>query len=357
MRAAAASPGAEREDFLVLPADDHLFRAFTRRIFPLRIVIPTLNRPEELLVNFRKLLRDLGRISPDHEVQLVISENGSDPEKRIDRQRLLDVREQESACSRVSTVFIRRSHRLSLGEHVRWLGGIPGCQWMMWLGDDDLLTPSFLRFVLQHLDDPAVMGMIPGYVGITAAEYFTLGNEQETVSDAKIRNYTGEDLDPKIIHRGHQLSGLTYRSEIIRRGNQRLTPVNLYPWMTYQILALQQGRLVELEGRHARITDDTPKLFSYRRDGLLPEICEAIRGGFAGEYGRFLYYATGVIARVAYWRIFRTSRNNMVVLFNYLALFRDRRMHPVVQLCAFPFILSHAAHRILRNLIRGGVSD
>ena len=152
------------------------------------------------------------------------------------------------------------------------------------------------------------------------------------------------------------MSGLTYRKNIIESGNKVIPEQNLYPWMSYQIISLSIGDIYFLHGNHARITSDTPKLFSYGDDGLFPEICEAIFAGFNNNYRSAVYYSIRVLGGIGSWRIFRAARIKAVCFLKFLMMIFDRRMSNFVLLAITPIIfwetLKSQASQIKRVLAR-----
>lgn len=332
---------------MVLIDEDDKFLLEENAEIKFRLIIPTLNRPKELICNFKKVLFDINRINPKFNIQIIISENCSDLGKSIDFLALKKNFDQANNLNNISAVFIKRSKRLSLGRHMHWLGNLPGAEWVMWLGDDDLLTPTYLSFVFDSIEkNNCAMAINPGYGVIKAKKFFAICDQIEKIEKKiSLDKYTNKDIDSFIIHRGHQLSGLVYKKEIIEYSNKVIPEENLYPWMGYQITSLKKGEIYILKGLHARITSDTPKLFSYGKDGLFPEICESIMAGFHDNYKMGVYYAIKVLGGIGSWRIFMTSKKPFLAFFRFLALVANKRMDKLVFCGLIPLIL----YRVVRN--------
>ena len=312
-----------------------------------RLIIPTLNRPKELIYNFNKILFDINRINPKFNIQIIISENCSDLENRIDFLTLKNSFNKINNLNNMSVVFIKRGTRFSLGRHMHWLGNLPGAEWVMWLGDDDLLSPTYLSFVFDAIEkNNCVTAINADYGVITAKNFFEICDQKEEIEEKiSIDKYNSKKIDSFIVHRGHQLSGLVYKKEIIEYSNKFIPEENLYPWMGYQITSLKKGEIHILQGLHARITSDTPKLFSYGKDGLFPDICESIMAGFHDDYKMGVYYAIKVLGGIGSWRIFMTSKNSLLVFVRFLALIADKRMDKLAFCGLTPIIF----YRVVRN--------
>ncbi|MBC8489711.1 MAG: glycosyltransferase family 2 protein, partial [Bacteroidetes bacterium] len=299
-------------------------------LYDLCLIIPTLNRPDTLFANINSLVSNFNKIKPKILIQILISENNSVSNRKIDKSKLRLLLEKNVKTKTIHFVFIKRIKRLSIGRHMNVLSSSVNCNWIMWLGDDDLLTPTYLKFVIGVIESGNlnIQSVFPGSSGITEKEYFHLAKSNENIQrniNIKCYNYNSKNLE-YVIHRGHQLSGLLYRKEIIDVSNQILPNNNLYPWMCHQVIAIKKGSILSVSGSHARITSDTNKLFSYKKDGLLPDITEAILCGFSSERGLGTYYASKVITGIGSWRIFNTSKTGIGALMNYILLYYNKRM-------------------------------
>ena len=145
----------------------------------LRLIIPTLNRPKQLLHNVKKIISDFSRINSSISIEILISDNLSAPDKRIKLSDLESVFTNHNYLNNLSLIFIKRTSRLPLGSHMRWLGNLPGAEWVMWLGDDDVLSPTYFKFVFDNLGDESLMAFAPGYGPIDAKDFFEICNKKE----------------------------------------------------------------------------------------------------------------------------------------------------------------------------------
>ena len=309
----------------------------------LRILLPTLNRPAELVANVSRLLCDLRRVSKDQEIQVVISENGSNPDLLIDCRDLSNRISSILADTAHAVLLVRRSNRLSLGEHMRWLHELPSAPWVMWLGDDDLLSPTYLAVVSEVIDGKEgddVGVVIPGYGPIDATEFFALASSSEQFfpSPDVIKYDPGPGTVLNLAGRGHQLSGLTFCTKYLAGVGEMLSRKNVFPWMCWIAGVAQSKAIVFVQGRHARITNDTPKLFSYGTDGLFPDIVEAIFSGCNNDRCLAVRTASNVLKR-GMFRLERTTTTPNQRLLNYLRLWHNPFMDHKVFLKVLPSVL------------------
>ena len=189
--------------------------------FDLTIIIPTLNRPNVLYAQINSLIRNFNQIKPNIRIQIYISENKSDDDKKIDKNKLsLIIR--KNINKNIDFVFIQRKERISLGEHMNVLSKSVNCNWITWIGDDDLLTITYLDYATRVIEqnDKNIQSVFPGdqsNKGITENEFFKLSKETESIQkNLKVKKYNIDSISiVKIINRGTQLSGLLYRKKII----------------------------------------------------------------------------------------------------------------------------------------------
>tara|TARA_B110000444_G_C18821632_1_gene588050 strand:+ start:83 stop:1180 length:1098 start_codon:yes stop_codon:yes gene_type:complete len=320
--------------------------------YDISVIIPTLNRPKVLLAQIGSLVRCFNQIKPDICIQILISENNPDIDKTVDKEKLDLVIKKNLNPKNISFVFIKRTSRLSLGEHMNFLSRSVNCHWIMWIGDDDLLSSAYLKYLTDTIksDDKNIQCVFPVRFGpngdkrnqgISEYKFFKYADNEEII-DKKIivkrYSYNINDL-PYIINRGTQLSGILYRKEIIDKGNIALPKDNLFPWICYQVEAIKNGTILSVDGYHVKITSDTPKLFSYRKDGLLPEISEAIISGFANDRKAGTYFASEIIKTFAYWRIFKTAKTGIGSLKNYIFSITHRKTDVKVFFLVLPKII------------------
>lgn len=315
----------------------------------LRIIVPTLNRPKAVLKNLN-YLTSLFSECEINECQIVCSENHSDQDFLVQSEDLPDAQ---------NLFFVVRPQRLGLGEHMHWLSSLEGAQWHMWVGDDDLVHPDFAIRVLKEIQNapPDLNGIYPDREAFSEDDFFKDDYAWEVAGGpAKIDNVSIKTTKAvwEAIYRGHQLSGLTIRAsiehDVFIKG--KLPAYNLYPWMAFHALALERGSLLHIRDLPSKITMGTPKLFSYRSDGLLPEISESIRCGFYNNKLRGFRYAIEILGRGAgIWRIFLTNKSVIICLWNYLNMFASKRLHPVVFIGVLPFVFKSAVNKMFNSKI------
>ena len=195
--------------------------------YDLSVIIPTLNRPKVLLAQIGSLVRSFNQIKPKISIQILVSENNPDIDKMVDKEKLDLVTKENLNTKNIRFVFIKRPSRLSLGEHMNFLSKSVNCHWIMWIGDDDLLSSAYLKFLVDTIksDDKNIQCVFPvrfGPIGdrrnqgISEDDFFKYADNEEIIDKnivVKSYNYNTNDL-PYLINRGTQLSGILYRKRL-----------------------------------------------------------------------------------------------------------------------------------------------
>ena len=110
-----------------------------------------------------------------------------------------------------------------------------------------------------------------------------------------------------------------------------------------------EGKIVELCGCPVMITSDTEKHFTYRNDGLVPEISEAVKFGLLPKIQKEV--VNGVLHRTAFPRISRTSPYYFVILHNYISLWNNKRLGFSHWIACLPKILFMVTYMKIRRFI------
>ena len=90
-------------------------------LYDLCLIIPTLNRPDTLLANINSLVNNFNKIKSKLFIQILISENNSDINQKIDKSRLRLILDKNIKTKTIHYVFIQRLKRLSVGRHMNIL--------------------------------------------------------------------------------------------------------------------------------------------------------------------------------------------------------------------------------------------
>lgn len=311
----------------------------------LRFIVPTLNRPKELLKTVGWIIDVLNDLEPDLVCGILISENHSDDELKVPIAEI----EKLIGRSRNAVVqFIRQETRLSLSSHMRALSSTGGAQWHFWCGDDDLCDYSYIRSVIERIgaDCDFIGGFVPSYENISQKDFFEaklfVGGSIQESHLYKL----GDRRDWFAAYRGHQLSGLVFSSSIEAAVNRDLPESNMYPWIAYTANCLLQGGVEYFRGCKTRITGGTPKLFSYGKDGLVPDIDEALKAGLIERPLSSLRISLSILNRpYGFKRINHAAMTRWGRVVALIGLFRAHKMRKLV--CSVFFITA------LLRVVRG----
>jgi hypothetical protein len=216
------------------------------------------------------------------------------------------------------------------------------CKWITWVGDDDLISISYLNVILDVIskDDSQIQSIYPGCNVITEKEFFKLANHNIYEKKLKLTfNKKSLNKIEDIVYRGHQLTGLVYRYNVIEDSFNVLPEDNLYPWICFQSIAIRKGIVISVSGSSIKVTGDTQKLFSYRKDGLLPEISTAVISGFHPNKKLGLQLGTKILKDYAYGRMFKTSKTGIGALFNFIFSFYKYKNQKIVFFKILPSII------------------
>ena len=233
-------------------------------------MIPTLNRPKAVTANLKSIINSLNEINPSKQIEILLSENFSEPDKQLKKKTINSIKA-SIVSNNIHFHFKRRSKRLPLGAHMIRLAKSVKCKWITWIGDDDLISTSYLDVILDVVskDDCQVQSIYPGCNVITEKEFFKIANSNIYEKKLKLTfNKQSSSKIEDIVYRGHQLTGLVYRYNVIEDSFNVLPEDNLYPWICFQSVAIRKGIVISVSGSSVKVTGDTQKLFSYRKDDI-----------------------------------------------------------------------------------------
>ena len=305
----------------------------------LRFIIPTLNRPRELLKTVKWLLDATQSRANKLTIQVLISENASDSNLRLELKEL----ESLSATPKgIGIYFLRQPTRLNVVHHMRVLSQTLGARWHFWCGDDDLCSPCYIQEVLNCIKDPdpCCAAIVPSYSNITQSEFFEKQNDMEEDCNQPVLYRLRDTRDWFAIYRGHQLSGLVFNSEIEIAVNSDLPKQNMYPWISYLANAASRSGILYYRNYKTLVTGGTPKLFSYGKNGLVPDIDEAVKCGLKNARFRGYLISCNILIRGhGYNRIRQTAGSKMGMLSSAFKLLREDKLRKITALIVLPFLL------------------
>jgi len=168
-----------------------------------QILIPTYNRKEDLRINLEFLANQLTSYKLADNVGIVVSDNAS-----ADGTATMLEKFAETWKDKVQLCILRNESNVGLEQNTVNLLLSASADYIIWLGDDDLLADGYLNFVNKTFTDPKLGWMIPGIVSVTEDGKKTVGRPAEF--DQKIFQPGYETL-LSLSHFGHQMSGLVVK--------------------------------------------------------------------------------------------------------------------------------------------------
>jgi len=321
----------------------------------LRIIIPTLNRPEDVLANVRSVIWACGHLSHSLEIELRLSENGSDESLRIEESELDDL---DRSCVQNGLVFNYRylKNRFSLGAHMHDLLSESGSEWQLWIGDDDVLSVEYMNTLLHLIKhDSEGCNIVFAAHGPVDRDCFLTrcSNSCKDIKRKSVLPYEKPSIEKNILRlamRGHQLSGLLIRDSLIKECLINMNPENLYPWITLTAANLYKSGFIEVTSHEIFVTSDTPKLFSYGKDGLQGEIAEAILSiENVSEKTKMKLAREILSSRLSNSRMRNTGKTIFSISWNILCLINHPKIPTRIAVSSIP----HCFRVLLTDLLIG----
>lgn len=234
----------------------------------LSILIPTYNRSNFLNKNLEQLYEVIKRGNWEESIQLVISNNFSTDNtfEIIDKFKRQD--------SSISILSFNQERNIGLENNSLFVLQNASMPFVMFLGDDDYLSYSYLENVLDVIKNEDVNCIIPSYVPV-----FPNGE--------KIPNSKGRDVDAinkrfnkgflnclENSWRGHQLSGLVFKRKGLYESYKNQNVSNIYPFIYFTALSCLNGMTFLLVDYPILVTQpgQQNKDWGYGNIGLLDEI-------------------------------------------------------------------------------------
>lgn len=234
----------------------------------LTITIPTYNRRDFLIKNLKSLVLAIYANSFQKEINIFISDNGSTDGTEFSVKRFCQVNNQ------IQITYYK--HKINHGvthNQIFCLTNVKS-EYFMTLGDDDYIDEKYIKEAIMTLkSDSDISCIIPSYREITI--------------DGKIIKNIHRDINIKpeisppsfntcLKHswRGHQLSGLIYRSQGLISELKRKHVFNIYPFIFCIAYSSIHGKVYHLTQHPVLVTHpgQENKNWTYKKDGLITEI-------------------------------------------------------------------------------------
>lgn len=231
----------------------------------LSILIPTYNRSSHLKKNCSELLKYIFDQKLENEVQLVISNNCSGDDTA---QYLEDMVNQYPALVEV----INQKSNIGSVNNVLFLLDYADTDYVLFLGDDDYLHPSYMSLVMDKIRTSNPSVIIPSNIGISEeGEYIGFSRDVD-LADSTMEAGFKACLEHS--WRGHQLSGLVFKREGLSEACKKFDIRNMYLFIYLVALCALRGRVFHITRYPVSVTRPTQasKGWSYGDDGLIFDI-------------------------------------------------------------------------------------
>jgi glycosyltransferase involved in cell wall biosynthesis len=143
-------------------------------------------------------------------------------------------------------------------------------RYIMYLGDDDYISPYYLKTVIELIWDDKCTAILPNFKNMNLRDkiHFEHIDSQDiifhTSSFNSIRRYIG---------RGHQLSGLVFmRNGLLDSYLKNDLLRNIYLFIYFVGYSIMQGDFYTVNSAQVHVTSGNPKDWKYGRDSLVPQV-------------------------------------------------------------------------------------
>lgn len=230
----------------------------------LSILIPTFNRSKELIINVKKILTYINILNIGDNVELIVSDNGSDYEHR------LLIKEEISDLN--VKIFFHASN-IGFEKNMLFLLEKASGVYAMTLGDDDYFSMELFKQILSYLEQGKFSAVFSNYIrcdengkAIGQNPYFATPTDDYVFGDDEIY----------MCYLAHKMSCQTFLVKDVLEAYTRLGLTTDYPQIFFMGYGIANG------GRAVYITQNPiintvleKRNFDYDYDCLMGDICAA----------------------------------------------------------------------------------
>ncbi len=233
-----------------------------------QILIPTYNRCNDLKKNLEYLKSEMLKDQLMPEFGIIVSDNAS-TDGTWPMLQGIKVKWKDE----VKLDIVRNETNVGLEQNTVNLLSFATSEYIIWLGDDDLLAEGYLKFINEKFKDNQLGWMIPGVLSIDGK-----GN----IVDVRPANFQYQEYSAgfealyQVSHFGHQLSGLVLkRCGLLEAYLSKQQWRNLYLFITF--LVLNQVKHSGIYAPHYKtlVNNFNSKDWGYNEVGLLDEVFRA----------------------------------------------------------------------------------
>lgn len=239
----------------------------------LDILIPTFNRKKLVVSNVKYLQQEIKRYELDELVNIIVSDNCSDD----------GTYEAIEAHRPVSNIeLLRQEKNVGLENNALSLLNASSSDYIMYIGDDDLVPEGYLKEVVDKLIVNSDIGLvIPGI----SAKYFD--DSEIPVRGIGQKEYLapkGFNTQMKYAYLTHQLSGCVFKREGLYKAYQTIgNHKNIYPFIFFALKCQEKYCTLYLPEMKVTVLEGNKKDWAYNQVGLLDEIAKNYNSVFGNN--------------------------------------------------------------------------
>lgn len=258
----------------------------------IEILIPTYNRRVLLLQGLRRLVAQIESIPEPSRVRVSIADNNSDD------GTWQELNEFAAAHPCLSLSLHRRARNIGLERNAVGLLESATGEWVMFLGDDDILPWNYLARVLELASDSANTTVIPGFTAVTEWGSTSVQRGDPTAGPQE-RVYRPSIIScASLSPYGHQLSGVAFRrAGTVEAYTRNPKFRNIYPFIFFVGFNALRGRSWYLPRFQVEVLVGTAKDWTYDSSGLLRDTLANYRALFPNSYLKRLVCEISLVFR------------------------------------------------------------
>ncbi len=230
-----------------------------------QILIPTYNRCNDLRKNLEHLGNQLNKYNLQDEFGIFVSDNASNDDTLEMLQAIaIDWK------GKIELKVISNETNVGLEQNVVSLLENAISEYVIWLGDDDILAEGYLSFIHEQFCNKELGWMIPGLLA-----YDELGNK---VSERPIDYFfeeksSGYETIYQLSHLAHSMSGLVVkRKGLLEKYLIKSEWRNVYLFIFFVAYCQLHYPGIHAPGYQTIINISNSKDWGYNRIGLLDEV-------------------------------------------------------------------------------------
>ncbi|MBB3696335.1 glycosyltransferase [Flammeovirga yaeyamensis] len=231
----------------------------------LDILIPTYNRSQELKNNLIYLIDEIITNNLNQDIRIHISDNCSSDNTEVVVKTIINSNKD------VNIFYYRNSENIGLERNVVSVLSKATSEYIVWLGDDDILDKGYLKFCVDELQfnkniGCIITGILKEYEDGTLVKVRNPGfnSKQLTNTFSDILNYS---------YLGHQLSGLVMKREsLLHDYLENDSHRNIYLFIYFVTNRMSKYETLYVPKFRTKVPVFNVKFWEYNQIGLLDEV-------------------------------------------------------------------------------------